>query len=280
MRAAGFDRREAMVVGAMSQGGKIGQALIDLGQEVNDRHRLTQSVKAVLRTPKMLLLGIYLFMPVLVSVIAPRIMQFFSNLGGASLKIPLSVQLFYDFVTLCLTYPLPAIAAYLALPVGSVLTTRSQTFQRLINAVKPVRELNLAIEHTGLWSAYAMMFSAGIPPANICETLSQTVKRESTAQALLRMAKHSRAGDDDANAVAAAGFPERAVANFRSAAKSGSLAKGLAQFTRDLKDDAQWMTQRLSENVQLLCYVLMGMLVIALFMVTIYPISVPLIESL
>lgn len=276
MRAAGFERRETMVIAALSQAAQLPQAFIDLGREVGDRYRLAQQLKSVFRSFTMMLGVAYAFLLLLVTFIAPRMMHFIQNFASLGVELPGFAQAFYAFVAWCQAHPLPAAVLYLSAPVALVYAVRSRLAAQLVDEIRPVRRLNDTLENAALWGAFGVMYAVGIPPEDIFDTLASTVKREGTRVALLRAAKATRAGREMASVVEGVGFAPRVVANFRSAAKSGELAKGLAQFARDLKSDAELMTQRLKENAEFTAQAMMGALVIGMFMVTIYPIFVPL----
>ncbi len=157
---------------------------------------------------------------------------------------------------------------------------RRPFLRELVTRIKPVQRLTETLEHASLWATYGVMYAAGIAPEDIFRTLAPTVRREATQIALLRAAKATSAGTDLASAVAHAGFSTRVVANFRSATRSGELAKGLQQFTRHLKSDAKLMTARLQQNANLVSLALTTGLVFVMFMLTYYPSVATMLHSL
>lgn len=280
MRAAGFDARDAMVVGARAQAGHLPDALLDLGREVEDRHELGAQIKSVFRGVKITLGLMYAFVPAEIGFVAPSMTRLFSATLGLGQQMPGYAQTFYRFAAWCNAHATVAITAYVALPLILFALAKRPWVMALVQRIKPVQRLTETLEHASLWATYAVMYSAGIAPEDIFSTLAPTVRREATQIALLRAAKATSAGTDLATAVANAGFSTRVVANFRSATRSGEPAKGLQQFTKHLKSDAKLMTQRLQQNANLASLGLTTGLVFVMFMLTYYPSIATMLHSL
>ncbi|TAL56919.1 type II secretion system F family protein [Pandoraea sp.] len=280
MRAAGFEARDAMVVGARAQAAQLPQALLDLGQEVEDRHELALQMRSVFRGVKITLGLMYAFIPVEIGFVAPSMTRLFSASLGLGQRMPAYARAFCGFAAWCNAHALLSLAGYVALPLGLMALARRPFLRELVTRIKPVQRLTETLEHASLWATYGVMYAAGIAPEDIFRTLAPTVRREATQIALLRAAKATSAGTDLASAVAHAGFSTRVVANFRSATRSGELAKGLQQFTRHLKSDAKLMTARLQQNANLVSLALTTGLVFVMFMLTYYPSVATMLHSL
>jgi type II secretory pathway component PulF len=280
MAAAGFDLREAMVVRALAEGGDMAQAFKDLAKDIKDSHELTSRISATFRMFRFTLIGVWLFIPFLFLSLAPKMLKFFKTAGKANIKIPSSVQVFYDFVVWTQQEPLLALMLYLAVPFSVIWFLRSKTARRLTDHIKMVRDLSVRSEHARVWSGYALMYRAGIPPAEICETLAKTTKRDETCQGLLKFAKRLKGGEADTAAIAATDFPRFAISGYTAAKHSNALEEGLLMFADTLKEDVAMITQRLADLGEIGSKLLLAVVVFFVFYVVLYPMLGPIIASL
>lgn len=280
MRLARFDARECMVVGAYATAGNYSEAFTNLSVEIADRYRLTRSIKGMLRMPQiMAILVWFIGLPGVFLGLAPSMMKFFKQAGN-TLKIPESIQSFYAFVGWTQENPWPALALYLGIPAVIWWGIKTPWFKAQLERIKVIHQLSVRNDHAMLWGAYAVLYRAGINPAEICPMLAKTAAREDTRESLIIMGRRLKGGDDEVSAVDIARFPKFVLDQYRAAKSSGSLADGLNRFVMDLKDDIEVLTKKLSDIADLGSKVALALLALGLAYVVLYPAIGPALSNL
>lgn len=280
MRLARFDARECMVVGAYATAGNYAEAFANLSLEIADRYRLMRSIKGMLRMPQiMATLVWFVGLPGVFLGLAPSMMKFFKQAGN-TLKIPDSIQAFYAFVGWTQENPWPALALYLGIPTAIWWGIKTPWFKAQLERIKVIHQLSVRNDHAMLWGAYAVLYRAGINPAEICPMLAKTAARDDTRESLVVMGRRLKGGDDEVSAVDIAKFPKFVLDQYRAAKSSGSLADGLQRFVSDLKDDVEVLTKKLSDITDLGSKVGLALLALALAYVVLYPAIGPALSNL
>lgn len=279
LEIAGFNKRDVMVIKALDLVGGLDKAFGDLSQEAKLRNQTANAVKSAMRMPKAMLTIFYFALPAFFGVLGPKMLGFFKKLGN-NIKMPEDIQMLYAFVGEVNANPVFWTLIWLSLGGGIALLLKSQYFQKLKEKFKSFHELDLKSEHTQLWTVYALMYSAGISPQEICTILRPTTKLAMTSQSLHAMSKRLSAGSDEVSAIEAAKFPRFVIAGYRSAKDSGDLPDGLRSFCAMLQEDVQILTEKVQGFLQKVALLVMSLLILAVFYITYYPIAGPMLQSL
>jgi len=279
MLQSGFDEREAMVVKALSDGAERGQAFLSLAEEVEAREQLQRRFGAMLRTPKFVGGFAYLMLPGYVFFIAPKTAAFLQQMGN-QIKVSPAITNFYQVMGTLSANPVAFFIGYFLLAIGFVTLVRSKWFFRQLERISMLRDISEKRDHIALWHSFALMYRGGIPQGDALRTLSRTVSRPDTRRALIVSAKRLGSGSDEVSAISTVGFPQWAVAGFRGAKLSGDLADGLLRFSKTLREDLMFAIENLAFYVNNGSIVFMGFIVALVFLVTIYPMTAPILSNL
>lgn len=279
MLQAGFDERQAMVVKALSDGGERGEAFMSLAEEVEAREQLQRRFGSMLRTPKFVGGMAYLMLAPYVFFIAPKTANFLQQMGN-QITISPAITHFYQVMGVLNANPLPFFAGYAALPIAFISLIRSKWFFGQLERIPMLRDISEKRDHIMLWHSFALMYRGGIPQADALRTLARTVHRTDSRRSLIISAKRLASGSDEVSAISTVGFPQWAVAGFRGAKLSGDLADGLLRFSKTLREDLVFAIENLAHWVDNGSIILMGFLVTLVFLVTIYPMTAPILSNL
>jgi type IV pilus assembly protein PilC len=165
----------------------------------------------------------------------------------------------------------PALSLNPALPLGLFLFVRSRAFRRLLDALTTLREISVKADYASLWTGFALLYDAAIPPMDAARTMKEAAEREDSRLAFARLEKLLYTGIYLESAVERAGFPLFVVDGVRAATTGGNIVEGLRDMTNDLSEDVFNLTQRLRENLTLLSLVILASAVVLFFFLSYYP---------
>lgn len=271
MQAAGFPRRDAMMVRATSQAGRTAQAFESLGGEVKRGAALRKSVKSVFYMPTIMLVFMVLFMWGAVSFFAPITMEFLKNAGVAS-KLSGFLKTYFTFAQAFNTYWIPSSIAYFASFVGLFALLRSKPFLKLFDRWPALRDLSVKSDQAALWNSYLQMYDAAVSGPDAAAMVASAANRADSQTAFERLSAQLAAGASLDSAVVAAGFPKFVIGGISSAVSAGELTQGLRDMVDILEEDVAIVTERFKENVRILSVIVMAVGVLGVFLVTYYPI--------
>ncbi len=280
MLTAGFPSRDAMVVRALGDSGSMHKAFTDLSAEALSRHERNAALSSALRMPIIMVFVVFMALPAFFFGLGPKMSEFFSKLGTRNSSIPDDIKAIYELVAWANNNVALSVSIWLGLGLAGLLLWHSPLWSSLAMRVKTFRDLTEKSEHASLWSVFGLMYGAGIPSQDICETLRPACKMERNKVSLRRMARHLASGADDGDAVASSGFPRFVVSGYRAAKDSGAISEGLASFAELLNEDIQILTEKTKGLMQLLSLIIMSLTVLGVFYIVYYPIAGPALNSL
>lgn len=264
MLAAGFPKRDAMVIRSTAEAGRTGETFLNLAQELTRTSSLRRSIKQVFFLPIAMTIFMYAFFFFALYKIAPATMDF---LKQTNLRINLNAfnQAYFDFAAWFHDHLLIGIAAYGAFPVLVIAFLRSRAFKRLIDALPSVRALSLKSDHSTLWNSFSLLYDAAVPIRDACRILADAAGREDSRRAFTKLGQRVDAGLPIEDAIQDCEFPSFVVAGVRSAASGGDLSAGLQDLVRNLEEDVLTATEVLKEKVKLasIIFVALGILLTA-----------------
>ncbi|MBD8051080.1 type II secretion system F family protein [Limnohabitans radicicola] len=279
MRTAGFNVRDCMVIQALGESGAMHKAFTDLAADAKTRLARARSLESALRMPAIMLVALYLMIPAFLLGLAPKIAVFFARLD-TKFSLPDSVTAIYALSAWAVKNISAYAVLWTVLGIAALALARSSLWSSLAMRIDFVRDLVQKREHAALWSAYSVMYAAGIPPMDALDVLADTTTLPQTRQALTRMAKRIRGGATEVAAIAASTLPEFVLSGYKAASESGSTSEGLAIFASMLDEDAQIMTERAKAALEVGSMVLMAAIVLLTGYIVYYPIAGPMLQSL
>jgi Type II secretory pathway, component PulF len=272
MTAAGFPKRDAMVIRSTSEAGRTGDTFLNLAQELTRTAGLRRSIKQVFFLPIAMAVFMYAFFFFALWKIAPATMNF---LKQTNLKIKLNGfnQAYFDFANWFHDNLVIGIAAYVAFPVLLIVFLRSRAFKRLIDSLPSVRMLSLKSDHAALWNSFSLLYDAAIPARDACKILADAAAREDSRRSFLRLGKRIDAGLPIEEAVQGCQFPQFIVAGVRSSASGGDLSAGLRDLVRNLEEDVNTATEVLKEKVKLASIIFAAVGILLTAAVSYFPVA-------
>jgi len=270
MMAAGFPRRDALVIRSTAETGKTGQSFISLGEEIAQSEKLRKGISSIFRMPMIMAGFMVLFVWAALMFIAPATLSFLKQTGLRLNFSPL-INAYFQLVDLFHVSWILSTSIYFGGVAGIVYFLRSNAFKRVLDKFSTLKNLSTKSDHAALWQSFALLYDAAIPTREAAAIVGDSAKREDSKEAFQKMAKLVESGRSVEDAVANAGFPKFVVAGVASAASSGDLVSGLQDMVRNLQEDTQMLTELLQENAKIGSVLLMGVGLLIVFVFTYYP---------
>lgn len=277
---AGFSKREAMVVRALDESGRLDKAFLDMAVETRMKEMTSTSINSAMFMPRVVMGAFYFIVPGFFFGIGPKMAGFFKKAGANTIQMPDGVKEIYQLVDWVNANATISIVFWIAFGAGLLYARTTRPWKQMFMALKPFRDLAVKSEHSQLWSTFALMYGAGIPPVEICNTLQPTVTLPETGDSLRVFERRLAAGAEEGDAIEAARFPRFVVAGYRSAKDSGSLGEGLTSFAQMLGEDVEILTQTAKRWLEMASLSLLIGMIFVVFLLFYYPIAGPLLKSL
>jgi type II secretory pathway component PulF len=271
LQAAGFPRRDTMVIRSTEEAGSTGAAYTSLAKEVQRSYQLRASIKSVFYLPIAMSVFMIFFVWAAISFIAPLTMNFLSQTGAKGAMNP-AIQFYFDFAKTFNSAHILSSVLYFGAFIAFALFVRSAQFKKLLDQVPFMKKMSIKGDHAALWGNYALLYDAAVPAKEAARIVAEAAMRQDSKQAFQRMAKLVEGGRDVAEAVGSSGFPSFVVSGVKSAVSGGDLKEGLVDMSMNLEEEVSTMTTLLKENVKILSTVLVATGVFLVFLVTYYPI--------
>lgn len=270
MQAAGFPKRDTLVVRSTAETGKTGETFLSLGDEISRAEAMRRSMASTFRMPAILSVFMVLFIWAALMFIAPTTLAFLKQTG---LKLNFSplIKNYFDFVHLFHKQSIVSSVIYFAVFGAAVAFIRSKTFKQFVDKFKTLRNLSTKSDHATLWNSFCLLYDAAVPAKEAAVIVGESAKREDSRAAFLKMGRYIEAGRTLEEAVAAAGFPQFVISGVTSAASGGDVVAGLRDMVRNFEEDVNILTGLVQENAKVVSILSMGAGILLVFMMTYYP---------
>ena len=258
MIAAGFPRRDAMIIRSTSEVGRTGETFISLALERARVASLRRSVKQVFFLPSLMLVFIYGFFFFSLWKIAPATSKF---LKQTNLKIKMNAfnQSYFDFAAFFNRHFLVCAILYFGLPLCAYFLLRSGGFRKLLDKIPSIQNLSVRSDQAALWNSFGLLYDAAIPVRDACLILADAASRPDSKASFQRLSKKIDSGLPVEEAIQGCGFPAFIVAGVRSSASGGDLVAGIADLVRNLEEDVLISTEILKEKVKIASILLVAL---------------------
>ncbi len=279
MLAAGFPKRDAMVVKAAAQSGSIGEAFTSLSTELERSSQMRASMTRIWRMPVMLISIVYGLTYIALITLMPQSAKFMKEMGIGE-SAPDFAKWVNAFTEIFNAHLTVATLIYLLLPVLVVLFIRSERFIGLVDRLAWVREISVKSDQGALWNGFILLYDAGVVGMEATHILRDAAKRADSKKMFTRLGLLLQGGFSYEEAVSKANFPTFVIDGVRAGMTSNHLTQELADMTRGLSLDVADRTQQLTEIVEIGSKVLAGAAVLGLILITYYPTFGTAIQSL
>ncbi|MCC5609585.1 type II secretion system F family protein [Nostoc sp. CHAB 5834] len=270
MQAAGFPKRDCLVIKSTSESGKTGESFISLGDEITRVEALRKSVASTFRMPAMMGVFMVLFVWAALMFIAPATMNFLKQTG---LKLNFSplISAYFRLVEIFHVQAIVSSVIYFGAFAGFAYFLRSETFKKFLDKFKSLRTLSVKSDHAALWNSFCLLYDAAVPAREAAAIVGDSARRHDSKISFLRLSKLVESGRSLEDAVAAAGFPQFVISGISSASSGGDMVQGITDMVRNLEEDARVLTAILQENAKIASVLAMGAGVMLVFVFTYYP---------
>lgn len=270
MLVAGFPQIHAMSIRAAEGSGNYGDTFARLSEDLDREARLAKGISSAMRMPKMLAVFMFVAMFGATYFLAPMPEKFMAEIGTR--PEPLHEMYFAASHALHANLPLWG-GLYLALPVALIALGRRVKPGRLLDAWGAWRTMSEKSDHGTCWTAFAMLYQAGISPAECATVVAGAARRDDTRTSFALLARLLMAGQPLSMSATRAGFPDFVVAGVTAAEESGgSLSLALQEFARELATDVEDATGAVQAGMQVAATVLGGLMMTFFIYLTLFPI--------
>ena len=270
MTAAGFPKRDAMVVRSTVDAGKTSSSFQALGKEITRVEALRKSVAAIFRMPKLMAGMMALFVWAAITFIAPMTLSFLKQTNLRMNFNPM-IAAYFDLVRLWEKAPVMYSVGYFGAIAGVVWALKSDWFKGLVDKIKLLKTISVKADQASLWNSFSLLYEAAVPAKEASRIVSDAAGRSDSRTAFSKLGRLVESGRSLEESVAVAGFPQFIISGVRSAASGGEMATGLYDMVTNLEEDVNTLTEILKENVKLGATLMMGMGVCIVFTLTYYP---------
>ncbi len=273
MRTAGFSYRDAMAIRAAEESGKQGKAFIDMAADVERKAKLEGQLRAMLMMPQVMLAFLYVASFLGVWLFAPKMEGFLNNIKGTKFNIKDPFQDAYFAASHWVNDNLfLAFALWAAIPAALFWAIKNGHHEKLLDKVKSLKMINEKSDMSSTWTAFAMLYDAGIPPYECAAVVRPSSAREANREMWRQLEKAFLAGHTVGAAVEKAGFPKYIVAGIKAAESSGApLPEEIQGIAKNLEEDVTVLTKRFQAQAELWSKVAVGIVLFVAAKMTILP---------
>lgn len=244
MSFAGFARRDCMLVRAAEVSGNTPETFKRLADDVRTQRTLKGSLSRVLSIPLATLAFLYVFLFVVITVAAPKTLEFFSKTGA---RLPPFAVNYYAFTRMVNDNLVLATCVFVAVPVLLLLFVRTDLCRTLIERAPLLREISIKAEMASLWNGFAQLLRARIPPATAAVVVRDAARRTDTRAWFTRFGHLLETGVFMREAAARSGFPPLVAADVAAADESGRVPDELERMVREFEEDVTGLSARLAD---------------------------------
>jgi type II secretory pathway component PulF len=244
MTFAGFPQRDCMLVRAAEVSGATPETLRRLADDVRTQRTLRASLTRVMSIPVATLAFLYVFLFVVITVAAPKTLEFFSKTGA---RMPPFAVNYFELTRAINDRFALALAVFIAVPVLLAVFARTATCRRLIERIPLLREIAVKAELASLWNGFAQLLRARIPPASAALVVRDAARRSDTRNWFTRFGHLLETGVFMREAVVRAGFPPLVAADVAAADESGRVPDELERMVREFEEDVTGLSARLAD---------------------------------
>ncbi len=269
MTFAGFPRRDCMLVRAAEVSGNTPETLRRLAEDVRAQRSLRTATARVLAVPLATFAFLYVFLFVVITVAAPKTLEFFSRTGA---RMPPFAANYFEFTRAVNEHFAVALALFLAVPVVLAALARTQGAKAMIERLPLLREIAVKAELAGLWNGFAQLLRARIPPAAAALVVRDAARRADTRGWFTRFAHLLQTGVFMREAVVRAGFPPLVAADVAAADESGRVPDELERMVREFEEDVTGLSARLADVMFFASMLVLAMGIVVAFFLSYGPI--------
>lgn len=272
MTEAGFPNQQASVIKAAERGGKIGEALVRMAEDMKRSMRLRGSFKSMARMPQFMLYGAFIIIFMALWKRAPMDKRFADEFAPGAIE-ETGFGWYFNFATMIENNPLLWALVFAGVAAGIFFFTRSGAFRALLDKWPSYLTLSERIDQTACWTSYGMLYDAGVPSSEAAKIVAESAQREDTQDYFIRMNKLLLTGMSESEAVRRSGFPNY-IKDGIAAAQEGdaSLPEGINRMTSDLDEDVTVIMEIMKFKVMVVSTIFGGFVIVGIVLASMYPI--------
>jgi len=272
MTEAGFPNQQASVIRAAERGGKIGEALIRMAEDMKRSLRLRGSFKSMARLPQFMMYGAFIIVFMALWKRAPMDKRFADEFAPGAIE-ETGFGWYFNFASMIEANPLLWALVFIGIMAGIYFFTRSRAFKTLLDKWPTFQTLSERIDQTACWTSYGMLYDAGVPSSDAAKIVAESAQREDTQDYFIRLNKMLLTGMSESEAVRKSGFPSY-IKDGITAAQEGdaSLPEGINRMTSDLDEDVTVIMEIMKFKVMVASTIFGGIVIVGIVLASMYPI--------
>lgn len=274
MVTAGFPSRDCMAIRAAEDSGKQGEAFVAMAKEVSRRADLAGKLKAMFTMPVIMMTFMYFAIFASAWKLIPQIKKFVMNLGPAAMKSmdspaqqamfwlsdKVEASFFLTFITWC------------ALPLLIFYSWKKGYLAKFGDNIESWREISEKSDMASTWTAFGMLYDAGVSPFEAANTVKPSAARYQTKISFSLLNKALLKGNTVSESVRRSDFPTYIITSIKAAESSGfPLPDEIRAMCERLQDDVGQLTTRFQKKMELWSLILLASMVMLFFSATIGP---------
>lgn len=270
MVSAEFPYRDVMAVKASEDHGGVGNALISLGEDTRQRYNFQTKITSIFTAPLVMTFIIYVGFYLGALLFVPGVQKMFKslNLGDDRVALPQKIMFaLSDWISA--SVPLSAIVWSLPV-VGLVYLHRKGHTRKLGDYIKLWRTIAEKSDMTATWSAFGLLYEAGITPFEAARTVAPSAARPATKEMFKKLEKSFFLGHSLSDSVKRSEFPDYIINSIQAAESSGfPIPSEIKAMCIMINDEVEIYVRKFQERMELVSKIIPGVMLMFFFMGTI-----------
>lgn len=270
MRSAEFPYRDVMAVKASEGHGGVGNAMISLGADTRTRYAFNTKIKSIFTAPLLMTLVIYIGFYLGALFFVPGVQKMFQSLNLGSERIALPQKIMFA-LSEWIVSSVPLSIFVWSLPVvGLVWLHKKGYTSKAGDLLKSWRLISEKSDMSSAWSAFSLLYEAGISPFEAAKTVAPSANRPDTKLMFKKLEKAFFTGHSITESVKKAGFPDYIINSIQAAESSGfPIPQELQAMCNLINDEVEIYVRRFQETMEITSKLVPGVMLMFFFLGTI-----------
>lgn len=270
MKSAEFPYRDIMAVKASEDHGGVGNALISLGEDTRQRYNFQTKITSIFTAPLAMTLIIYIGFYLGALLFVPGVQKMFKSLNLADNRVALPQKVMFtlsDWISA--SVPISAVAWSLPV-IGIIWAHRNGYTRKLGDYIKLWRTIAEKSDMAATWSAFGLLYEAGITPFEAARTVAPSAARPATKLMFKKLEKAFFSGNSLSESVKKSEFPDYIINSIVAAESSGfPIPSEIKSMCNMVNDEVEIYVRKFQERMELVSKIIPGLMLMFFFMGTI-----------
>jgi type II secretory pathway component PulF len=270
MKSAEFPYRDIMAVKASEDHGGVGNALISLGEDTRQRFNFQTKITSIFTTPLIISFVIYVGFYLGALFFVPGVQKMFLSLNLPANRVAMPQKVMFAISDMIAkSIPLSAIAWSLPV-IGLYMLHKKGYTRKLGDYIKLWRTIAEKSDMSATWSAFGLLYEAGITPFEAARTVAPSASRPQTKLMFKGLEKAFFAGLSLSESVKKSEFPDYIINAITAAESSGfPIPDEIKAMCHMINDEVDIYVRKFQERMEIVSKIIPGLMLMFFFMGTI-----------